>query len=1046
MKKFYSILGLALGMLAVACSTDSTQDVLPLPQNEVVLGVSLEDSSRTQIGKEIPGGYTVVWSEGDRLAVNDKFSSEVPAEYVGAKGARFTVQDVTAPYHIFYPAEAVKGYDAENDCFVVYSPSEQEYTDKSFADKIAIMAGVAEEAGQPITLTHLFSFIKVSIAKGDNVVLHSVTIESLDEATMSGELWIAPGDTESWALGCDYIHIVGKDGIPYNNGVAEVIFAVPAREYDNGFKVTIEDKTGKAMSRTAYTTNGVKLKGGEVLAMPTLTYKGEAQKGIVIRTAADLVAFHAAAKAGDYSAYLNDEDEVVLGADIDMTGIDWEWTAGDFAGTFNGKGYKIKNWKADRPLFCNVTGTIKNIIIDKTCTFTAATESMTATGDKQCAFIAEKIFPAGEAINCTNFGDVTASEINNGTHRVAGLFGAGYGLIADCRNYGNITVTNNKDFTKNLMVGGVVAYYNTNFSPKDYFGKDFLYNCTNYGNITVEFPETVQPKNVYVGGVLGTTAYHKTAEVVNHGRITDCYNFGNVKYHFKKLATGTYGNVGGVIGYAEANIQYCYNYGKVEYTVPVGERTVGGTRPGVGGVVATATHTVFYCENYGEVYVEGVWSGGTEGNAGAGSYGGAVFGGVVGCAGITDVTDSTDKVKNCTNYGKFTTKYYCLATGGTATSQGGVVGYSQMAVEDCSNEGEVDINTYNKNSYVGGVVGNSPYNVTGCNNNGSVSLTLMGMTAVDAAFRAGGVVGYCPKTISDCHNTGTVTTKANGVDKDEINIYTASVVGLGGQTITGCTNSGTYQTTICKGDVKYNTLYSGGVVGCANTITNCETSGSSKVEVQDGALIGTLYTGGIVGYGNTSVSGCTFSGSHALTTQNPKGTLRCAGIVGQIKTISGTVASIQDCSSTAGASVSLSCKNTSPNYVGGIIGMSNNGVKNCDNAATISVKFIKKFTSESITYIGGVAGRQCQEMTGCDNTGSITADFLGSTMPLYAGGVLGHNYKETSTMKTCTNSGNVTITNAGNTENISGMAGLNDGTIDATCTNTGVVSVNGEVK
>ena len=117
--------------------------------------------------------------------------------------------------------------------------------------------------------------------------------------------------------------------------------------------------------------------------------------------------------------------------------------------------------------------------------------------------------------------------------------------------------------------------------------------------------------------------------------------------------------------------------------------------------------------------------------------------------------------------------------------------------------------------------------------------------------------------------------------------------------------------------------------------------------------------------------------------------------------------------------MSLSCKNTSPNYVGGIIGMSNNGVKNCDNAATISVKFIKKFTSESITYIGGVAGRQCQEMTGCDNTGSITADFLGSTMPLYAGGVLGHNYKETSTMKTCTNSGNVTITNGG-TFNIGG--------------------------
>ena len=1008
MKKFYVILGLALGMLTAACSTDTTQDVLPQPQNEVVLGVTLDDSSRTQIGEEIPGGYTVVWSEGDRLSVNGKTSSEVKPADVGTRSAQFTVQDVTAPYHVFYPAEAVKGYDAENDYFVVYSPSEQEYTDKSFADKIAIMAGVAEEAGQPITLTHLFSFIKVSIAKGDNVDLHSVTIESLDEATMSGELWIAPGDTESWANGCDYIHIVGKDGIPYNNGVAEVIFAVPAREYGNGFKVTIEDKTGKAMSRTAYTTDGVTLKGGEVLAMPTLTYKGEAQKGIVIRTAAELVAFHAAAKAGDYSAYLNDEDEVVLGADIDMTGVDWEWTAGDFAGTFNGKGYKIKNWTADRPLFCNVTGTLKNIIIDKSCTFTAATESMTSTGDKQCAFIAEKINPTGKAINCTNFGDVTASEINNGTHRVAGLFGAGYGLISDCRNYGNITVTNNKNFEKNLMVGGIVAYYNTNAQTKDYFGKDFLVNCANYGNITVEFPETVQPKNVYVGGVLGTTAYHKSTEVVNHGRITDCYNFGNVKYHFKKLAGGTYGNVGGVIGYAEANIQYCCNYGKVEYTVPVGERTVGGTRPGVGGVVATATYTVFYCENYGEVYVEGVWAGGTDGNAGAGAYAGAVFGGVVGCAGIFEVTDSTDKVKNCTNYGKFTTKYYCLATGGTATSQGGVVGYSQMAVEDCSNEGVVDINTYNKNTYVGGVVGNSPYNVTRCDNNGNVSLTLMGMTAETASFRAGGVVGYCTKTVSDCHNTGTVTTNCDGVEKTGITIYSASVVG-DGYVIDGCSNSGSNTTNI-KTKTAYNVLY----------------------------------TAGIAGYSRTSVSDCTMSGSHTLNTDDSQASVRCAGIVGQIITRAGEDTVISNCSTTETAKVTLSTSNSSANYAAGIIGLCNNGIDGCTNKATISVKINKQLTGKGITYIAGVAGVQKVTMNDCHNYGTITADMAESTSPLYAGTVLSQNYSANATAQKCSNSGTMTITNAGNTENIGLMVGVNQGTIDdATMTNTGKVVVNG---
>ena len=71
MKKFYLILGLALGMLTVSCSKETTEDIIPQPKNEVVLGVTLDESSRTQIGDATETGYKVVWSEGDRLAVNE---------------------------------------------------------------------------------------------------------------------------------------------------------------------------------------------------------------------------------------------------------------------------------------------------------------------------------------------------------------------------------------------------------------------------------------------------------------------------------------------------------------------------------------------------------------------------------------------------------------------------------------------------------------------------------------------------------------------------------------------------------------------------------------------------------------------------------------------------------------------------------------------------------------------------------------------------------------------------------------------------------------
>ena len=304
MKKFYLILGLALGMLTVSCSKETTEDIIPQPKNEVVLGVTLDESSRTQIGDATETGYKVVWSEGDRLAVNEAISSEVSAESVGAQNALFTVADVTAPYHIVYPAEAVKcvvsAMTSEGKVYVfsLYSPTEQEYTERSFADKVAVMSGIANDDKSSVVLKHVFSFVKVTIAKGDDVALRGVTIETLNNEPISGELSVLPLEVEpgiSGSEGMNYIHVVGKEGIPYNDaGKAEVIFAVPAGKYEGGFKVTIEDMSGKAMSRTAYTTNGVELKGGEMLAMPTLTYAGEAQTGIVIRTAEQLIAFREA--------------------------------------------------------------------------------------------------------------------------------------------------------------------------------------------------------------------------------------------------------------------------------------------------------------------------------------------------------------------------------------------------------------------------------------------------------------------------------------------------------------------------------------------------------------------------------------------------------------------------------------------------------------------------------------------------------------------------------------------------------------------------------
>ena len=226
MKKMYLILGLALGMLTAACSTDLTNDVLPTPENEVVLGVSIEDAARTQLGSLNGTEYPVLWSAGDKIWVNGKTSNEVAAADAGAKAAKFTVSDVTAPYHIVYPAEVVVEDNslAVNNMVVINVPVDQEYTKGSFADKTAVMACYAE--GAAVTMKHLYGFVKLTIAKGDDVALKSVLLEAVDGTPIAGDLLVKISKEECTIAnhaGVNYIHVSGANGIPYEGGKAEVI-------------------------------------------------------------------------------------------------------------------------------------------------------------------------------------------------------------------------------------------------------------------------------------------------------------------------------------------------------------------------------------------------------------------------------------------------------------------------------------------------------------------------------------------------------------------------------------------------------------------------------------------------------------------------------------------------------------------------------------------------------------------------------------------------------------------------------------------------------
>ena len=944
MKRFSVIFGLALGMLTVGCSQDMPEDaLLPSNGNVVTLGVNISPSEdvRTSLGDLAGGKYSVLWSEGDKLAVNGKTSSAVSAAQAGTTSATFTVEDVVAPFNVLYPAEALNA-----DGSTVTIATEQVYTPGSFANGNAVLVGYSED-GTSVSAKHLYSFVKVNVVKGaEDVALKSVTVKALGGEAISGTFKVDyQNATITPAAGQDLARVSSAEPIAIGNGVSFVI-AVPAGSYSAGFEITVADVNGKGMTRKATHPALANIPGGYIVNMPVLTYAPEipVSAATPITTAAELKAFLDAVNAGDFSAYVMDNGEVVLGSDIDLTGVTLT-PANKFTGVFNGQGYSLKNWNTQRGLFEMNWGVVKNVVIDKSCTLT---RTDTSVGNKNIGFVVENIDDETAVVSgCVNYGSVTISDVTFGDCRIGGVVGVSYGFLDNCVNYGKITVTS-QTVSNAQYIGGVVGYVNPNTGTKAPLGKDFVANCVNHGDVDVNFPGT--PKQVYAGGILGATPTNKSYQVTYLGQIKNCTNLGNVTYTFGVLGNGTYANIGGCVGYSEANMEDCNNYGNVKYTVSTDDLSTAGTRPAAGGVVACCVYGVKNCNNYGKLTVAGVWAaGGTNDasgstpahtSAGVGSQGGASFGGVVGCSGIYKTYSAEYPVENCNNYGALDIYNNCKANGGTKGYHAGVVAYTANDVKNCNNYGEVKIKYNTYEAYSAGVVGETMGGVTNCSCNGSVTIDLLNVPKAGGGIYLAGVVGYSANIVDNCH------LNAN---------FTAS-------------------------------------------------------------------------------------------TNNASGSLRFAGVVGQVKTLSTRCVTVSNCSVKKGVKLTFTTDNDKANYCAGVAGLSNNGISKCVNGADIDVKITEVFTDNDVTYLGGVAAAQQEDMSECTNNGNLSIDMFGSTGPFYSATVLADNKKAGATFSNCHNTGNLTITNAGNTEWVGLYVGhqADDTTADlSACTNTGTVTVNG---
>lgn len=841
------ILGSALAMLAAGCTTDATKDVVN-NDNKVIIGLSL-DETRTSLGDNDGTGYPVLWSAGDEVAVNGVTSEPLAAEYAGKTAAQFVVTGVTPPFDVIYPAGALM-----EDGKTIAISEIQEYVPGSFAEGSAVMVGHSDTPNGVIK--NLYGFVKVPVIKGDEKVIKSVTLHSNNLEAMSGTFAV---DYVNAALepiaGMDFVKVTAADGIPFVEDKAEVVIAVPAGTYAKGFTVKIVSTDGMAMTKPAYTAEGKTIAPSTLLAMPEIEFRPN-ETLTEITDAAQLQAFLNAASAGDYTNFKNENGEVVLGSDIDLTGVTLT-PATSFDGVFNGQGYALMNWKSDgTALFTEVAAgaVVKNIMIDESCSMVVSTEN---AGNK--AFIVANNL--GTVSACANDAPISLTIDNLNTQYKIGAIASVSGskseaLVTNCVNNGDMTITIGSNY-ESCYFGGVVA------NTSGVAGAVCMSNCINNGDVTVAIDGADKWENIYLGGLSGACN--------NGGIISECINNGKVDFYLDKANSGAYTNVGGITGYTACAINGCKNRGDVSIRTNIAKPGYDHpqiTRPAIGGIAGYVNGDVTDCSNHGHILLQGtadVRFGATTSfksngktTGGVGNMGHPVIGGVCGSVGYPIDGDKADPdkyvgtaairtIKDCTNYG---TVELINPSGSTWLPIGGVVGFPTGTVENCSNaeSGVVKVSMGGAQTYLGGVYGctlNKANQIINCSNYGKVWFADSAVATTEsfkdttrsyAGGVSGGYNGGSGNTATGCVNEGEVIAEAAQT------MIVAGVLAAHNGNITDCTNSGS---VTLKNAFALDAGVSevGGIVGYVNGgLTNCSCYGTitnnSDAGTDTGAIIG----------------------------------------------------------------------------------------------------------------------------------------------------------------------------------------------------------------
>lgn len=210
-------------------------------------------NSRTSLGVLNNGVWSLVWSEGDRLAANGKSSSEARISAEDAGVAQFSFEgSLSYPCNLLYPAQFY------TDATTITLPATQEAATDKFATNTLPMAAVLEESGGKTTMQHLMGAVCVQLLLDSELSMEHQP-HLIKRAEFSGN----NGEQVSGDFEIDYTSAtltpIAQD-VKENRTVkarAERLFSttepvkiyivVPAREYSSGFTIRVLDQAGHYM-------------------------------------------------------------------------------------------------------------------------------------------------------------------------------------------------------------------------------------------------------------------------------------------------------------------------------------------------------------------------------------------------------------------------------------------------------------------------------------------------------------------------------------------------------------------------------------------------------------------------------------------------------------------------------------------------------------------------------------------------------------------------------------------------------------------------------